>query len=84
MDMVVKAPSNPTDRNSLLESGKTNVFSLLYVMKLSVNAPSILTPSVPSGKRDEPCIVLERRNLNIAPMKPPIPTYIIESMFPDR
>lgn len=74
VDIVVNAPRRPTVKNNLLESGRANAFSLLYVMKLRVNAPRMFTPRVPSGKRDEPCIVFERRNLNTAPMNPPMPT----------
>ncbi len=74
VDMVVKAPSIPTARNSLDDSGRAIDFSALYVMKLSVKEPKILTPRVPCGNRDGPCMAVDSMNLNTAPMKPPSPT----------
>lgn len=74
VDIVVKAPSIPTARNSLDDSGRTIDFSALYVTKLSVNDPRMLTPNVPRGNRDEPWIAVDSMNLKTALMKPPSPT----------
>ncbi len=74
IDMVVKAPSIPTAKNSLDDSGSAIDFSALYVMKLRVKEPRMLTPRVPRGNLEDPWRAADSRNLDTAPMKPPSPT----------
>ena len=75
VDMVVKAPSTPTVRNSLDDSGRALDLSALKVMILNVKEPRMLTPRVPMGNLADPWMAVDSINLNTAPMKPPSPTY---------
>ena len=74
VDMVVKAPSTPTARNSLDDSGRALDLSAPKVMRLNVKEPRMLTPRVPMGNLADPWMAVDSMNLNTAPMKPPSPT----------
>ena len=74
VDMVVKAPSTPTARNSLDDSGRALDLSAPKVMRLNVKEPRMLTLRVPMGNLADPWMAVDNMNLNTAPMKPPSPT----------
>jgi len=74
VDMVVKAPSIPTARNSLDDSDRALDLSAPKVMRLNVKEPRMLTPRVPMGNLADPWMAVDRMNLNTAPMKPSSPT----------